>query len=215
MATTVGGRPQLARRAQLLAGASVAYNLVEACVALLAGGLAGSIALVAFGIDSIVEVSSGLVILWQFRHPEFERREQLAGRLIGVCFFALAIYVSIGAASDLVAQDAADSSPVGIVLACASLVIMPVLAWAQGRTGRALGSSSVVGDSKQTALCTYMSAVLLAGLVLNTWLGWWWADPAAALVIAAVAVREGIGTWRGDNCCLLATAAASCECDSC
>lgn len=212
----VDTRRRLARRAQLLAAASVGYNVIEAAVALLAGGIAGSIALVAFGIDSLLEVSSGAVILWQFRRPEFESRERLAGRLIGVCFFVLAAYVTVGALSDLIRRNEADASGVGIALACASLAIMPFLAWAQRRTGRSLGSSAVVGDSKQTALCVYMSAVLLVGLVVNAWLGWWWADPAAALVIAAAAVREGVGTWRGDNCCLpVAGAAPACACDEC
>jgi divalent metal cation (Fe/Co/Zn/Cd) transporter len=209
-------RRKLARRAQLLAAASVAYNLIEACVALVAGGVAGSIALVAFGIDSLLEVSSGAVILWQFRHPQFESRERLAGRLISVCFFALAAYVTVGALSDLIRGNEADASSVGIALACASLAIMPFLAWAQRRTGRSLGSSAVVADSKQTALCTYMSGVLLVGLVVNAWLGWWWADPAAALIIAAVAVREGVSTWRGDNCCVpVARPAPACACDDC
>lgn len=209
----VGARRQLARRAQLLAAASVAYNLMEACVGLAAGGIASSIALVAFGIDSLLEVSSGAVILWQFRHPAFESRERLAGRLIGGCFFVLAAYVTVGALSDLIQGDRADRSDVGIALACASLAVMPFLAWAQRRTGRSLGSSAVVGDSKQTALCTYMSAVLLVGLLVNAWLGWWWADPAAALVIAAVAVREGVATWRGDNCCVaLAGPEPACAC---
>jgi divalent metal cation (Fe/Co/Zn/Cd) transporter len=211
--TMVGTRQQMARRAQLLAAASVAYNLIEACVALAAGGIAGSIALVAFGVDSLLEVSSGAVILWQFRHPAFESRERLAGRLIGGCFFLVAAYVTVGALSDLIRDDQAERSDVGIALACASLAVMPFLAWAQRRTGRSLGSGAVVGDSKQTALCTYMSAVLLVGLLVNAWLGWWWADPAAALIIAAVAVREGVATWRGDNCCVpLAGPEPACAC---
>lgn len=156
------------------------------------------------------------MILWQFRHPEFESRERLAGRLIGVCFFALAAYVTVGAVSDLIRGKEADASHAGIALACASLAIMPFLAWAQRRTGRSLSSSAVVADSKQTALCTYMSAVLLVGLLVNAWLGWWWADPAAALLIAVVAVREGVSTWRGDNCCVpVAGLSPACACENC
>ena len=194
-------RRGLGRRAQQLAGASVAYNLVEATVAITAGAIAGSVALVGFGLDSIVEVSSGLIILWQFRHPMPESRERRALRLIAVSFFALAAYVTSEAVRTLLGSGEARPSNLGIAIATASLVVMPALSWAQRRTGRELGSGSVVADSKQTLLCTYLSAVLLGGLVLNATLGWHWADPLAALVIAAVAVKEGIDAWKGDNCC--------------
>jgi divalent metal cation (Fe/Co/Zn/Cd) transporter len=147
-----------------------------------------------------VEMSSGLVILWQFRHPVPESRERLALRLIGVSFFALAGYVTVESVRDLVSGREPASSLVGIGLAILSLLVMPVLSWAQRRTGRALNSGSVVADSKQTLLCTYLSAVLLVGLVLNALLGWSWADPIAGLVIAAVAVREGVEAWLGDAC---------------
>jgi divalent metal cation (Fe/Co/Zn/Cd) transporter len=193
-------RARLGRRAQLLAGASVAYNLIEAIVAIAAGAVAGSIALVGFGLDSIVEVSSGLVILWQFRHELPESRERQALRLIAVSFFALAAYVAFESLRNLFTAAEADPSTVGIVLAAASLAVMPVLSWAQRRTGRALHSGSVVADSKQTLLCTYLSGVLLAGLVLNATLGWGWADPLVGLVIAGVAVREGLEAWRGEAC---------------
>ena len=193
-------RRQLGRRAQLLAAASVSYNLVEAVVAISAGLVAGSVALVGFGLDSIVEVSSGLIILWQFRHHLPESRERQALRLMALSFFALAAYVTFESARTLLGDHAADPSPVGIGLATASLLIMPFLSWAQRRTGRSLGSNAVVADSTQTLLCTYLSAALLAGLVLNAALGWTWADPLAGLVIAAVAVREGVEAWRGDGC---------------
>jgi divalent metal cation (Fe/Co/Zn/Cd) transporter len=193
-------RRRLGRRAQLLAGVSVGYNLVEALVALTAGAVAGSIALIGFGLDSLVEMSSGLVILWQFRHAVPESRERLALRLIGVSFFALAGYVTVESVRNLVGGAEPAPSPVGIALASLSLLVMPVLSWAQRRTGRALNSGSVVADSKQTLLCTYLSAVLLVGLLLNALVGWSWADPLAGLVIAAVAVREGIEAWRGDAC---------------
>jgi divalent metal cation (Fe/Co/Zn/Cd) transporter len=193
-------RARLGRRAQLLAGASVGYNLVEATVAIGAGVVSSSVALVGFGLDSVVESFSGAVILWQFRHRLPETRERAALRLIGFSFFALAAYVSFESARSLFGSVHADPSTVGIVLAALSLAVMPFLSWAQRRTGRALGSGSVVADSKQTQLCTYLSAVLLAGLVLNATLGWSWADPIVALVIAAVAVKEGLEAWRGDAC---------------
>lgn len=199
-ALSLAQRRRLGRRAQLLAGVSVTYNLVEAVVAVTAGAVAGSIALIGFGLDSLVEMSSGLVILWQFRHAVPESRERLALRLIGVSFFALAGYVAVESVRNLVGGGEPAPSPVGIALASLSLLVMPVLSWAQRRTGRALNSGSVVADSKQTLLCTYLSAVLLVGLLLNALVGWSWADPLAGLVIAAVAVREGIEAWRGDAC---------------
>ena len=198
---TAADRVRLGRRARLLAGASIGYNVIEAIVALSAGLVAGSVALVGFGLDSVVEVSSGLIILWQFRHPMPEAREQRALRLMAISFFALAAYVSLESVASLVGGTAPDPSPVGIGLAVASLVVMPVLSWAQRRTGRALGSDAVVADSTQTLLCTYLSAVLLVGLTLNATLGWSWADPLAGLVIAAVAAKEGREAWRGEGCC--------------
>lgn len=193
-------RARLGRRAQALAGAAVAYNVAEAVIAIAAGVAAGSVALVGFGLDSTVEVSSGLIILWQFRHALPESREQQALRLMALSFFALAAYVAVESVRALVTGSDPDTSTVGIVLAAVSLVVMPVLSFAQRRTGRALSSSTVVADSVQTLLCTYLSAVLLAGLVLNATLGWGWADPVAGLVIAVVALREGLEAWRGDAC---------------
>jgi divalent metal cation (Fe/Co/Zn/Cd) transporter len=194
-------RRKLGRRAQLLAGASVTYNLVEAVIAITAGLLAGSVALVGFGLDSVVEVSSGLIILWQFRHRLPETRERQALRLLALSFFALAAYVTFESIRTLAVGTDPETSPVGIGLAIASLIVMPFLSWAQRRTGKALGSNAVVADGTQTLLCTYLSAVLLVGLVLNATLGWGWADPIAGLVIAAVAVREGLEAWRGEGCC--------------
>lgn len=192
---------RLRRRARLLAATSVAYNVVECIVAVAAGVVAGSIALVGFGLDSAVEVSSGLVILWQFAHRTPQERERRAQRIIAVSFFALAGYVGVESVRTLVTASDPDSSVVGIGLAAASLCVMPALSWAQRRTGRQLGSAAVVADGTQTLLCSYLSAALLAGLLLNATLGWSWADPIAALVIAAVAAREGLNTWRGDGCC--------------
>jgi divalent metal cation (Fe/Co/Zn/Cd) transporter len=198
---TEAERRRYGRRAQLLAAASVGYNVIEAVVALGAGLVAGSVALVGFGLDSIVEVSSGLIILWQFRHSIPEKRERQALRLMALAFFGLAAYVTVESVRSLVGGHVPEHSRVGIVLACLSLLIMPVLSVAQRRTGARLSSASVVADGTQTLLCTYLSAVLLAGLVLNATIGWWWADPIAGLVIAAVAVKEGREAWRGDNCC--------------
>ena len=193
-------RRQLGRRAQLLAAASVSYNVIEAVIAIAAGLVAGSVALVGFGLDSVVEVSSGLIILWQFRHPLPETRERQALRLMAISFFGLAAYVAFESLRTLTGGHEPHPSPVGIALAAASLIIMPFLSWAQRRTGRNLGSNAVVADSTQTLLCTYLSAVLLAGLVLNATLGWSWADPIAGLIIAAVAAREGAQAWRGEGC---------------
>lgn len=199
--TAVQDRQRLGRRARLLAGASVAYNGVEAVVAVAAGAAAGSAALVGFGLDSVVEVSSGLVILWQFGHQLPESRERQAQRLIAVSFFALAAYVVQDSLRALLSGTDPDVSRVGIALAAVSLLVMPLLSRTQRRTGRALGSAAVVGDGTQTLLCAYLSAVLLGGLLLNAAFGWGWADPLAGLVIAAVAVKEGRETWRGESCC--------------
>ncbi|MFF0271634.1 cation diffusion facilitator family transporter [Kribbella sp. NPDC004536] len=194
-------RERLGRRARLLAGASVAYNVVEAVVAVASGLVAGSVALVGFGLDSVVEVSSGLIILWQFRHPLPESRERQALRMLAFSFFALAAYVGFESVRALVIGSHPETSGAGIGIAIASLIVMPFLSWAQRRTGKALGSNAVVADSTQTLLCTYLSAVLLVGLLLNTTLGWSWADPIAGLIIAAVAIREGLEAWQGKGCC--------------
>lgn len=194
-------RARLGRRAQLFAAASVAYNGIEGVIALAAGLAAGSVALIGFGLDSAIEVSSGLIIVWQFRHRFPKSREQQALQFIAVSFFALAAYVTFESVGALATSAEPDASPIGIGLAFASLTVMPFLAWAQRRTGKALHSNSVVADSNQTLLCTYMSAALLVGLVLNALLGWWWADPLAGLVIAVIAAKEGREAWRGEGCC--------------
>ncbi|QGZ47178.1 cation transporter [Streptomyces sp. QHH-9511] len=197
-------REVLARRIRLLVAATIAYNVVEAIVALTAGTIASSSALVGFGLDSIIEVSSAAAVAWQFsarEHVVREAREKNALRIIAVSFFALAAFVSADAIRALIGSGEADSSVPGIVLASLSLAVMPFLSAAQRRAGRELGSASALADSKQTLLCTYLSAVLLVGLVANAALGWSWADPIAALVIAAIAVKEGREAWRGEGCC--------------
>jgi divalent metal cation (Fe/Co/Zn/Cd) transporter len=193
-------RTVLNRRSLHLAYATAGYNLLEGLVALGAGAAASSTALIGFGLDSFVEVSSALVVIWQFRSRVPEQRERLALRLIGVSFFGLAAWITVDSLRHLFGTADADPSPVGIGLAAVSLLAMPLLVWAKRRTGRELGSATVVADSTQTLLCTYLSGILLVGLVLNAWLGWSWADPLAALVIAAVAVREGVQAWRGEQC---------------
>lgn len=193
-------RAVLHRRARQLAYATAGYNLIEGVVAVGAGAAASSTALIGFGLDSFVEVSSALVVIWQFRSHLPESRERLALRLIGLSFFALAGWVGFESVRALLGRGEADPSPVGIGLAAASLVVMPLLVWAKRRTGRQLGSATVVADATQTLLCTYLSAILLVGLLLNATLGWSWADPLAALVIAAVAVREGVAAWKGEAC---------------
>lgn len=216
-ALTPERRTALGRRAQLLAAASVVYNAGEAAVAIGAGVVVSSVALVGFGLDSIVEMSSGLIILWQFRRRMPETRERQALRLIAVSFFALAGYVTFESLRSLAGGEAAAHSTVGIVLAAVSLIVMPFLSWAQRRTGRQLGSTTVVADSKQTLLCTYLSAVLLLGLLLNSALSWWWADPLVGLVVAGLAMKEGRDAWRGDACACGplpgVTDAETCDCD--
>lgn len=190
---------RLVRRARLLAWITIAWNVAEAVVAIAAGLAASSIALVGFGLDSTVEVMSAVVIVWQLQGAP-EDRERRALQLIAVSFFALAAYVVVQSSYDLLSRSAPDASVVGIVLATASLVVMPLLAKAKRRNGRAMASAAVVADSNQTQLCAYLSAILLVGLVLNAVAGWWWADPLAAIGIAVLAVREGREAWRGDTC---------------
>ncbi|GID95039.1 putative conserved integral membrane protein [Amorphoplanes digitatis] len=201
-ATTMSAdrRLTLNRRSLRLAYATAGYNLLEGVVAVTAGAAASSTALLGFGLDSFVEVSSALVVIWQFRSRVPEARERLALRGIAVSFLALAAWISFDAVTALAGGERPDASPAGIAIAAASVVVMPLLVYAKRRTGRELGSATVVADSMQTMLCTYLSAIVLAGLLLNTTLGWWWADPVAALLIAAIAVREGIAAWQGDHC---------------
>lgn len=196
-------RAVLNLRIRLFAAATITYNLIEAVVALWAGGVADSSALIGFGLDSVIEVMSALALSWQFSAKDPERREHLTLRIIAISFFALAAFVTVDAVRALTGGEEAQHSTPGIVIAALSLAIMPVLSWAQRRAGRELGSRTAVADSKQTLLCTYLSAVLLLGLVLNSTLGWWWADAGAALVIAGIAVREGISAWRGEACCAI------------
>ncbi|MFJ3932216.1 cation transporter [Streptomyces sp. NPDC090029] len=204
-------RDALARRIRLLVAATIAYNAVEATVALTAGAIASSTALIGFGLDSVIEVSSAAAVAWQFSardHALRQAREKAALRVVALSFFALAAYVSVESVRALAGTGEAGHSTAGIVLAALSLAVMPFLSAAQRRAGRTLGSASAVADSRQTLLCTYLSAVLLLGLLANSLLGLSWADPAVALVIAAVAVREGYDAWRGRGCCAPSVAPA-------
>jgi Co/Zn/Cd efflux system component len=204
VAVDIERRTQLARRVRWLVAATISYNVIEAVVAITAGTIASSTALIGFGLDSVIEVSSAAAVAWQFsarEHAVREAREKVTLRIIAVSFFLLATYVTVESLRALLGTGEAEHSTIGMVLAALSLAIMPGLSYAQRRAGRQLGSASAVADSKQTLLCTYLSAVLLLGLGLNSLFGWSWADPIAALVIAGVAVKEGIEAWRGDTCC--------------
>jgi divalent metal cation (Fe/Co/Zn/Cd) transporter len=211
-------RALVARRIRLFLAATITYNVIEAIVALSEGARVSSTALIGFGIDSVIEVSSAAAVAWQFAGRDPEAREKIALRIIAFSFFGLATYVTADAIRALLGIGEAGHSIIGIVLAAVSLVVMPVLSYGQRRAGRERGSVSAVADSKQTLLCTYLSAVLLVGLALNSLFGWAWADPIAGLVIAAIAVREGINAWKGDTCCpspVIAAPAAQHDCDCC
>jgi divalent metal cation (Fe/Co/Zn/Cd) transporter len=195
---------ELRRRGLVLAWLTIAWNVIEAVVAIAAGSAAGSIALVGFGFDSTVEVMSSVVVVWQFRGEARsgfdENRERLALRLIAVSFFVIAAYVTSESLRDLFfSAEVADASSVGIVLAALSLLVMPTLALAKRRTADALGSPTLRADSRETLLCAWLSAALLGGLVLNAAFGWFWADPVAAFAIAGFAIKEGVEAWRGDD----------------
>lgn len=191
-------RATLHRRVRLIVGFTISYNVIEGIVAVSAGAAASSAALIGFGLDSFIEVLSAVAVAWQFTRTDPERWEKPTVRAIGTAFFALAAYVTVDAIVALTGVEPVGRSPVGIAIAVASLVVMPALAWFQFRTGRELGSKSVQADAKQLLLCLYLSGTVLIGLLLNSLFGWWWADSVAALVVAALALREGVEAWRGD-----------------
>lgn len=193
-------RAVLQKRIRLIVAVTIGYNLIEAVVAIAAGTAASSGALIGFGLDSTIEVLSAATVAWQFTRQDPERWEKGALRVIAVAFFALALYVAANSILALTGVVEAEHSTVGIVLTALSVVIMPFLSLAERRTGRELGSATAVADSKQTLICTYLSAAVLIGLLLNSLLGWWWADPIAALVVVVFAVREGLEAWKGDAC---------------
>ncbi len=197
-------RTAVVRHGRRLEYFTIAWNALEGLVAVVAGAIAGSISLVGFGIDSFIEVTSGSVLLWRMSvDAEVQRRELNERRalgIVGVCFLLLAAYIAYESVSDLWSRRAPEHSIPGIVLACASLVVMPLLSRAKRKVGRALGSAAMHADAKQTEFCTYLSAVLLAGLVLNTLFELWWADPVAALIMVPVIAKEGIEGLHGKVC---------------
>ncbi len=191
-------RERLHRRVRFIVAFTITYNVIEAIVAITAGMLASSAALIGFGLDSVVEVLSAVAIAWQFTRKDPERWEKATVRAIGLAFFALAAYVSIDAILSLISQEGPEHSPFGIGITALSLLVMPLLASFEIRTGRELGSKSVLADARQLMLCVYLSGAVFIGLILNSLFGWWWADSVAALIVAALAIREGIEAWRGD-----------------
>ena len=193
------GLTRLRRRGFWLEYASMAWMTAEAAVAVTAGVLASSIALTGFGLDSVIESFAAAVVVWQLRgEEEGQERETRAVRLIGVTFFALALYLAIEAIRDLATHARPGQSPAGLAVTGAALAVMPALAVAKRRTGRALGNRTLIADSAETAFCALTSAATLLGVGFSSWLGWWWADPAAALIIAALAVREGLEAWEDE-----------------
>lgn len=192
------------RRGRLLEYFTIIWNCLESVIAIVAGLMAGSIALVGFGFDSLIEVSSGIALLWRLHLDTDEvRREQaetLSLRIVGVCFLLLAAYVSYDAVSSLWRKQAPEHSTPGIVLACLSLIVMPLLSRAKRRVAVSINSAALQADAKQTELCAYLSVILLGGLLLNSLLGWWWADPVAALVMVPIIAKEGIEALKGKAC---------------
>jgi len=197
-------RPLLIRRGKVLEYLTIGYNCLEGIIAIAAGILSGSVALVGFGLDSAIEVLSGATLLWRLEadvdEERRERVEQRALRIVGVSFLLLAAYVLFDAGMSLFRREPPDESIVGIVLAAVSLVVMPLLVRAKRRVAAAIGSKALDADATQTALCTWLSAILLGGLLLNATLGWWWADPVAALVMVPIMIREGLEGIRGERC---------------
>jgi len=198
-------RARLIRRGRRLEYFTIAYNSLEGLIAVVAGLMAGSVALVGFGFDSLIEVTSGAALLWRLRSDADEsRRERVEAvtlRIVGVCFLLLAAYVSYDSIKSLIWREQPRESIPGIVLAIASLIVMPLLVRSKRKVARGIKSGALMADSKQTELCTYLSAILLAGLLLNALVGWWWADPVAALIMVPIIIKEGIEALRGDTCC--------------
>jgi len=194
-------RDAAVRQGRRLEYFTVGWNLIEAAVALGAGLFAGSIALIGFGIDSLIETSSGAVLLWRLQEgEEGEKRERMALKLVGISLLALAVYVAIDATKGLILKEPPEESLVGIILAAVSLIVMPLLAWAKRKVAAKLNSQALVADSHQTDICAYLSAILLVGLGVNALFGWWWADPVSALAMVPIIVKEGLEALRGEAC---------------
>jgi len=195
-------REEALKQGRILEYITISYNSLEGLVAVVSGLLAGSIALVGFGFDSAIEVTSGIILLWRLsvKAERQQRAEIISLRLVGVCFLVLATYVLYDSVSLLIERKAPEESIVGIALAILSLLIMPILARAKRGVAKTINSQALVADAKQTELCTYLSAILLVGLLLNALFGWWWADPLAALVMSPIIIREGINSLRCKTC---------------
>src|SRR5271157_2914386 len=190
-----------ARKGRRLEYFTLAWNLAEGGIAVAAGIIANSIALIGFGADSLIECLSGGILLWRLQlHVDDERRERIALKLVGISFVLLAVYVAFDAVKTLILREEPHVSVIGIVLSCAALIVMPLLARAKRKVASTLESRSLEADSRQTDLCAYLSAILLGGLVLNALLGWWWADPIAGLIMVSIIAREGIKALRGEEC---------------
>jgi len=202
--TTILERPVVVRRGRRLEYFTIAWNTLEGLVAVIAGAVTGSVSLVGFGIDSFIEVTSGSALLWRMSvdadEHRRERNERRALQIVGVCFLCLAAYITYESAADLWSKRAPEHSIPGILLACVSLVVMPLLSRAKRKVGRALSSAAMHADAKQTEFCTYLSAVLLAGLMLNAFFGLWWADPVAGLTMVPIIAKEGIEGLQGKGC---------------
>ena len=198
-------RLELVKYGRKLEYFTIAYNSLEGLIAIMAGLLAGSIALIGFGFDSVIEVTSGAALLWRLGvdkdEARRERAEAVTLRIVGVCFLALAAYISYDSLISLFRHEPPGRSVPGILLAVTSVVVMPLLTREKRKIARALNSSAMAADAKQTEFCTYLSAILLGGLLLNAFFGWWWADPLAALVMVPIIVKEGVEGLRGETCC--------------
>ena len=204
MAVAAASRQQLVQRGRNLEYFTVAYNSLEGLVSLVAGLIAGSVSLVGFGLDSIIEVTSGAALLWRLHHDLNESRreavEQITLRIVGWCFIALVVYVAVDSSWTLFQQEKPERSIPGIIVAAVSVVVMPLLARAKRRVAAGIGSAAMRADSRQTDFCTYPSAILLGGLLLNAGVGWWWADPAAGLAMVPIIGKEGVDSIRGKGC---------------
>ena len=205
MAELLLDRQAAAQHGKRLEYFTIVWNSLEGLVGIIAGAIAGSISLVAFGIDSFIEVASGAALLWRMsvdaNELQRERNERLALRIVGACFIALSIYIAYESITDLLAHHAPEDSVPGIILACVSLVVMPLLSRAKKKVGNELGSAAMHADAKQTDFCVYLSVILLVGLLLNSIFGWWWADPIAALAMVPIIGKEGVEALRANSCC--------------
>src|SRR6266481_4717678 len=203
--STLLTRRQLVSRGQRLEYFTIAWNSLEALVSIVAGAIAGSVSLIGFGLDSLIEVTSGAALLWRLHHDlDPSRREDMERRtlrIVGLCFVALALYIAYDLAASLIRHEAPERSLPGIIVAALSLCVMPLLARAKRRIANGIGSAAMHADSRQTDFCAYLSAILLGGLLLNAVLGWWWADPVAALVMAPFIAKEGVDGLRAKACC--------------